>query len=36
MDGYCLAVTSASVAVMGAMGVTNGKSDEECVAVANT
>ena len=30
------AVTSASVAVKGALGVTNGKSDEECAAVANT
>ena len=29
-------VTSASIAVEGAMGVTNERSDEECVAVANT
>ena len=36
IDRWCLAVTSASVAVKGAMGVTNGKSDEECAVVANT
>ena len=36
IDGDCLAVTSVSVAMTGAMGVTKGKSDEECVAVANT
>ena len=30
------AVTSASIAVEGAMGVMAGKSDEECVTVANT
>ena len=30
------AVTSASIAVEGAMGVVDGKSDEECVTVANT
>ena len=36
IDRYCLAVTSAFVAVTGARDVTNGKSDVKCVAVANT
>ena len=36
IDGFCLAVTSVSVGVTGAMDVTNGKNDEMCVAVANS
>lgn len=36
IDGYCLAATRVPIAVTGAMGGTSGKSDEECVAVANT